>query len=145
MNLAEKLYKHMVLKGLNQQRLANLSQVSDSEVSRILAGKSYPGIKHAFRLAKSVGVSLDYLADDSLDHDPHQESGPTSPDEREMLELAREMGFRRAVRILETARFLGYDVAIRRLVGAEAKPVIEIVDSGRTPQTAQPIARANTG
>jgi transcriptional regulator with XRE-family HTH domain len=144
MRLAEKLYKHMIVKGLNQQRLANLSQVSDSEVSRILAGKSCPGIKHAFRLAKAVGVSLDYLADDSLEHDPLQEPGPTTQDERELLEIARDVGFRYAVRILETARFLGYDVALRRLVGAEMKPVVEVMDGRTAPQASSPIARANS-
>jgi transcriptional regulator with XRE-family HTH domain len=139
----------MLLKGLNQQKLAKLSQVSDSEVSRILAGKSQPGLRHAFRLARAVGVSLDYLADDALDTDPLQAPAPANSDERELLEIAREIGFRYAVRILETARLLGYEVAIRRLVGAEMKPLIEVGDGTRIPPTppmtaALPPSRANS-
>ena len=70
MRLSEKLLKQMLIKGLNGQKLARLSGVSDSEVSRILGGKSQPGLENAFRLAQAVGVSLDYLADDSLDSRP---------------------------------------------------------------------------
>ena len=40
------------LKGLNGQKLARLSQVSDSEISRILAGKSLPGLENAYKLAQ---------------------------------------------------------------------------------------------
>ena len=60
----------MARQGLNGQKLAQRSKVSDSEISRILAGKSRPGLENAFRLARAVGVSLDYLADDALEIDP---------------------------------------------------------------------------
>ena len=70
MTLEQKLHSRMVGLGLNGQRLARKSEVSDSEISRILAGKSRPGLENAFRLAKAVGVSLDYLADDTLETDP---------------------------------------------------------------------------
>ena len=72
MILKDKLQMLMARYGLNGQKLARLSQVSDSEISRILQGKSRPGLDNAFRLAKSVNVSLDYLADDSLDTEPPQ-------------------------------------------------------------------------
>ena len=68
--LQKKLLGQMVRRGLNGQKLAKISKVSDSEISRILAGKSRPGLENAFRLAKAVGVSLDYLADDTLENDP---------------------------------------------------------------------------
>ncbi len=64
MRFEEKLRKEMLLKGFNQQRLARASGVSDSEVSRILAGKSQPGLENALKLSRAVGVSLDYLADE---------------------------------------------------------------------------------
>ena len=43
MILKEKLQMLMARYGLNGQKLARLSQVSDSEISRILQGKSRPG------------------------------------------------------------------------------------------------------
>src|SRR4051812_231556 len=104
MKYAEKLYKQMLLKGLNQQRLAKMSCVSDSEVSRILGGKSQPGLENAFRLARAVGVSLDYLADEALEVDPAQAAGPASAAEREVLEVARELGIPAAYRLLDIAR-----------------------------------------
>lgn len=135
---AEKLLKQMLVKRLNQQGLAQLSRVSDSEVSRILAGKSRPGLENAFKLARAVEVSLDYLADDALDEDPLQEVDPASADEREILEIVRQLGTRSALRILDAVQILGHEVAIRRLYGAEMKPVIEVGDGSR------PVAPATT-
>lgn len=147
MRLTEKIYKAMLLKGLNQKRLSQLSGVSESEVSRVLAGKSNPSLEYAFRFAQALGLSLDYLADDRLDDDPRQRADPSTGPEAEVLELARELGPRPARRLLETAAVLGYDVAIRRLLSAETKPRIEVVDSGPVSSpTSQPTrSRADAG
>ncbi len=124
MRLKEKLQILMARHSLNGQKLAKLSQVSDSEISRILQGKSRPGLDNAFRLAKSVNVSLDFLADESLDMDASQSGDLMSPDERKVLNLTHKIGGAEVVAILENVRFLGYEVAMSRLIGA--KPVIEI-------------------
>ena len=124
MRLKEKLQILMARHSLNGQKLAKLSQVSDSEISRILQGKSRPGLDNAFRLAKAVNVSLDFLADDSLDMDASQSGDLMSPDERKVLNLTHKIGGAEVVAILENVRFLGYEVAMSRLIGA--KPVIEI-------------------
>src|SRR5215203_7021972 len=116
MKLEEKLLNRMVRLGLNGQKLARLSKVSDSEISRILAGKSRPGLENAFRLAKAVGVSLDYLADDTLETDPVKATDPLTTEEREVLDLVHAIGCSRAVRILENIRIVGYEVAMRRLL-----------------------------
>ncbi len=124
MILKDKLQMLMARHSLNGQKLARLSQVSDSEISRILKGKSRPGLDNAFRLAKSVGVSLDYLADDSLDTEPAKPGDILSPDERKIVALAQKLGTSEVLTLLENIRFLGYDVAMSRLIGG--KPVIEI-------------------
>jgi transcriptional regulator with XRE-family HTH domain len=129
MKYAEKLYKQMLLKGLNQQRLAKESKVSDSEVSRILGGKSQPGLENAFQLARAVGVSLDFLADDSLDADPLHQSDPGNPSEADILRLARELGLAPTQRLLEIARVLGNDSALRRLIGADSKAPSEATEA----------------
>lgn len=122
MKFAEKLFQQMQLQGLNQQKLARRSQVSDSEVSRILGGKSQPGLENAFKLSKAVGVSLDFLADDALEEDPARPAPILSADERDVNDLVKSLGARQVRRILETVSELGYEVAIRRLLGLEAKP-----------------------
>ena len=132
MRFEEKLRKQMLLKGFNQQKLARSASVSDSEVSRILAGRSLPGLENAIRLARAVGVSLDYLADDAVNEPAGRGSTAAEeidPTEREILEAAREIGLRSARRVLETVCELGYETAIRRLL--EIKPTIEIVDPAR--------------
>ena len=124
MLLKDKLQMLMARCGLNGQKLARLSQVSDSEISRILQGKSRPGLDNAFRLARAVNVTLDYLADDSLDAEPPQPADHLSPEERRLLTVAQKIGPSEVLTLLENIRFLGYDVAMSRLVGG--KPVIEI-------------------
>jgi len=124
MELKQKLQLLMASRNLNGQRLARLSRVSDSEISRILQGKSRPGLDNAMRLAKAVGVSLDYLADDSLEAEPAAPEEALTADERRILALCEKLGLSEALAILENARFLGYEIAMSRLVGA--KPVIEV-------------------
>ena len=131
----------MLDKGLNQQKLARLSGVSDSEISRILSGKSAnPGLDNALKLARAVGVSLDFLADDSIDEDESGEGAGASPAvsevHDEVLGLAQDLGLRQARRILETVCELGYDVAMRRLL--DMRPLIEVGDPPR-PISTDPI------
>jgi transcriptional regulator with XRE-family HTH domain len=133
--LKDKLLTEMARLGLNGQRLAQRSKVSDSEISRILSGQSTPGLENAFRLARAVGVSLDYLADDALEADPLRATDPLSPDERRLLDLAQRVGQARAILLLENISFIGYDMAMQRLLGA--KPVIEIDLGDETRPVAQ--------
>jgi len=130
MRFEEKLRKQMLLKGFNQQKLARASRVSDSEVSRILSGKSAnPGLENALKLARAVGVSLDYLADDDLNEDPMRPDSVLPAPEEEILEIARDLGAKQARRVLETTCDLGYEVAMRRLL--EVKPLFEVGDPSR--------------
>src|SRR6476661_2248606 len=108
MELKHKLQLLMARRSLNGQKLARLSEVSDSEISRILQGKSRPGLDNAFRLAKAVNVTLDYLADDSLEVDSTQPADLLSPEERKILNLAQKIGCPEVMTILENIRFLGY-------------------------------------
>jgi transcriptional regulator with XRE-family HTH domain len=127
---SEKLSQKILQLGLNGQKLARKSEVSDSEISRIMNQKSLPGLENAIALARAVGVSLDYLADDALDSDPNQPK--ESADEREgtIQRLAREIGFKQAEYLLETARIMGYEVAMQRLLEG-TKPVVTLSDSAR--------------
>lgn len=138
MKLEEKLGNQMRRLGLNGQKLAKVSEVSDSEISRILAGKSRPGLENAFRLARALGVSLDYLADDRLEADPPRDADPLTVDEREVLDLAHGIGSSRAARVLDIVRIIGYEAAMRRLL--EARPIVEADPEARTGPATPPAA-----
>lgn len=122
--LKDKLLTEMARQGLNGQRLAQRSKVSDSEISRILSGQSTPGLENSFRLARAVGVSLDFLADDTLEVDPLRGTDPLTPDERRVLDVVQRVGLPRALLLLENISFVGYEIAMQRLLGA--KPVVEL-------------------
>ena len=114
-------------KGLNQQQLARQSDVSDSEVSRILAQKSQPGLENAYRLARAVGVSLDYLVDDAMDQPPDENPQRFEEAEREILRVCKDMGYSEAANVLRIISMLGPNLALQRLIAA--KPIVEPVDA----------------
>ncbi|WP_182830369.1 helix-turn-helix domain-containing protein [Tautonia rosea] len=123
MTLARKLDRRMLQLGLSQQALAQKSGVSDSEVSRLLKGQSKrPGLPNILRLARALEVSVDFLADDSLQDDPHTEPVSLPSQEQALLELARTIGSREVEMILDATRILGFETAIRRLYGVEFRP-----------------------
>lgn len=127
MDLKTKLKNLMNDRGLNGQKLARLSQVSDSEISRILQGKSRPGLDNALRLALALNVSLDYLANDELEVAPPEPADTVSPEERKVLSITQKVGTPESLTILEIVGFLGYEAAMSRLVGAKL-PTIEPMD-----------------
>ena len=130
----EKLGQRLLQLGLNQQKLANRSHVSDSEISRIMTGKSLPGLENAISLARAVQVSLDYLADDQLDVDPSQAIKNPSLNEKdaEILRFAQDLGYDDAAFILRTSKYLGAEVALSRLL--DAKPVVGPIHETPRPQ-----------
>lgn len=131
---SEKLSQKMLQLGLNGQKLARKSDVSDSEISRIMNGKSLPGLENAIALSRAVGVSLDYLADDIMDTDPNQPKESANEFEASILKLVREIGFLQSHTLLEISRNLGYELASKRLI--EAKPTISPMnETGRAPMT----------
>lgn len=113
----------MLQLGLSQQALAQKSGVSDSEVSRLLKGQSKrPGLHNILRLARALDVSVDFLADDTLQDDPFQDLPSAPPEEEAVLELVRSIGSREVSMILDATRILGFETAIRRLYGVEFRP-----------------------
>jgi transcriptional regulator with XRE-family HTH domain len=143
---SEKLFQKSLQLGLNGQKLARKSDVSDSEISRIMNGKSLPGLENAIALARAVSVSLDYLADDTLDAEPNRPQETTNELEAAILKLVREIGAIHAYTILENTRNLGYDIASKRLI--DAKPVVTPIIETQAPRSnVAPIAsggRANS-
>ena len=131
---SEKLAQKILQLGLNGQKLARKSEVSDSEISRIMNGKSLPGLENAIALARAVGVSLDYLADDSIDAEPKHPQDSPNELEASILKLVREIGPFQSYTILENTRNLGYDVASKRLI--EAKPIVTPMIEGARPSVA---------
>ena len=141
---SEKLLQKILQLGLNGQKLARRSEVSDSEISRIMNGKSLPGLENAIALARAVGVSLDFLADDSMDAEPKQLQELANEHETSILKLVKEIGYLHSYTLLENTRNLGYEIAAKRLI--DARPVVTPLNDGVRPSVA-PIAtsgRVNT-
>jgi transcriptional regulator with XRE-family HTH domain len=97
MGYAEKLQQVCALKGLDQSTLAEAVGLSRSSISRILSGSQEPKLGVAWNLARVLGVSLDYLADDTQEADPGAAWVRLSEDELTILKLVRRLGVEAAM------------------------------------------------
>jgi transcriptional regulator with XRE-family HTH domain len=97
MGYAEKLKRLCAIRGLDQSALAERLGIPKSSMSRIFSGVQEPKLLLAFRLARELGVTLDYLADDSLDADPAGHWAVVSEDELTILKLVRRLGLDQSI------------------------------------------------
>src|SRR5438309_12094791 len=104
MGYAEKLQQLCALRGLEQSVLAERVGLSKSSISRILSGAQEPKLRLAFDLAKALGVTLDYLVDDTLDLRPTDRLVMISEDELTVIKIIRRLGVELAI-----DRLLGID------------------------------------
>jgi transcriptional regulator with XRE-family HTH domain len=66
--------------------------LSKSSISRILSGVQEPKLSLANDLAKALGVTLDYLMEDSPEIEPTQHLVTVSEEESMILKIVRRLG-----------------------------------------------------
>lgn len=77
---------------MEQSALAESVGLSRSSISRIFSGAQEPKLGVAWTLARALGVSLDFLADDTMDADPGSTWTRLSDDELTILKMVRRLG-----------------------------------------------------
>ena len=92
MGYAEKLKRLCALRGLDQSELAERLNVPKSSISRIFGGTRDLKLGLARDMARELGVSLDYLVDDSVDLSLTDQFIVVSQDEWAVLKLVRRLG-----------------------------------------------------
>lgn len=92
MGYTDKLQKLCALRGLDQSALASRVHLSKSSISRILSGSQEPKLSLAYDLAKALGVTLDYLVDESPEIGPTDQLVMVSEDELAILKVVRRLG-----------------------------------------------------
>jgi transcriptional regulator with XRE-family HTH domain len=92
MGYTDKLQKLCALRGLDQSALASKVGLSKSSISRILNGAQEPKLRLAYDLAKALGVTLDYLVDDSPEIGPSDQLVMVTEDELMIIKLVRLLG-----------------------------------------------------
>ncbi len=93
MRYGDKVRKLLKAIDRNQAELARFVGTTDNKVSRGLgANAAIPPLDQAALAAKYLGVSLDFLADDTLDEPPATTVGALSEDERYILRVYRDSG-----------------------------------------------------
>jgi transcriptional regulator with XRE-family HTH domain len=98
MGPAEKIEEWLRTSGRTAAWLANQTGLASGTVSRYLSDKRDPRRPELVRLAKAMGVSLDYLADDDVTEPPQP--------------LVSQ-------RIIDAIRILGEEAAYRRLIALD--------------------------
>lgn len=105
MEVAEKVKKLMTERALNQSDLAAMIGVSRQKMSLVLAGEAGLKVYQLLRLARGLGVDLEYLVDDAM-HDPRP-SSYLDDDERAVLVVYRalrpQLDQAKAIRALSAA------------------------------------------
>jgi transcriptional regulator with XRE-family HTH domain len=77
---------------LDQATLASRVGLSKSSISRIMSGAQEPKLRLAYDLARELGVTLDFLVDDSLDLGTHEHMVMVTEDELMILKIVRRLG-----------------------------------------------------
>jgi transcriptional regulator with XRE-family HTH domain len=76
---AARLRRARIEKGLSQERLARLADVSSITVSRIERGIAVPTVETAQRLARALGVSIAWLLGEDEGANQQREEQPDAP------------------------------------------------------------------
>lgn len=92
MGYSEKLQRLCAMRGLDQSELASRVGLSKSSISRIMSGAQEPKLRLAYDLARALGVTLDYLVDDSPELGTNEHLMMVSEDELMILKIARRLG-----------------------------------------------------
>lgn len=92
MGYSEKLQRLCALRGLDQATLADQVGLSRSTISRIISGIQEPKLKLAHDLAKALGVTLDYLVEETLEIGPGEQLVALTEEERMILKIVRRLG-----------------------------------------------------
>ena len=79
MTISEKIYRCRKANGLSQEELAGLLGVSRHSVSKWETGDALPEIGKLLPMAKSFGVTTDWLLDEGKEY-PYQPPVPFVPD-----------------------------------------------------------------
>jgi transcriptional regulator with XRE-family HTH domain len=116
MGYADKIRKLCALRGLDQSALADQVGVSKSSMSRIVSGMQEPKLGLAHELARALGVTLDYLVDESDQGSPGDQMVELSDDERTILKIVRRLGHSLAI-----DRLVGINVPAPRHAGSSAQ------------------------
>lgn len=97
MGYADRLRQLCALRGLDQTSLASLVGVSKSSLSRILNGSQEPKLRLAYELARALGVTLDYLFDESQEATHSGRLTTLNEDEAAIMRIVRRLGTSRSM------------------------------------------------
>ena len=107
MIIAEKIQDLLRLNGLSQVEFEPLAGLPKGRVSKWLSGQGEPTARQALRMAKALGVTLDYLVDDDLSTPPGR--GGTEA-ERQLRAVIQKFGAERVLwRLVEVGMGVGDD------------------------------------
>jgi transcriptional regulator with XRE-family HTH domain len=94
MDAMAKIEKLLRAKGWKQNAFEKAAVLAENRLSKWKDGQGEPTLRQASRMARLLGVPLEYLADDELEDPP---AGPgLTDDERAILDLYRALGLDRA-------------------------------------------------
>lgn len=114
MKMLEKICNLIAERGLTQDGLERGVKLARNRISKWKDGKGEPTARQLYRIARALGVSMEYLVDDDVQR----------PSERPAMTGDEEM-------VWHLVRKLGVDLAIRRLMLTESDPGVPRLQPGK--------------
>ena len=143
MGYPEKLDVAIEKSGKSQSAIARETGIAQSTISAMTRGERRPYLDQAFKLAKALGVTVDYLIDDAQESPTSSEGETLSEGEQRVLWLFRSL----AISAEEAARRLAGHVTFE---GVEPTPeILERLEyeagRGKEPPERKPERRRGAG
>ena len=95
MTTGEKIAMLLKQRGLKQKVLVERAALAVNKLTRVKAGESELAASEVLRVARTLGVSCDFLLDDELS-DPKTQGGIT-PEQARLIIVAEELGYGEAM------------------------------------------------
>lgn len=92
MTWRKKLAKWREIRRLSQGELSQMVGLQGPRISRWETGEGAPSMEQGFRIARALGLSYDFFADDSADSPPPEPESLVTPNELVMVGMLRGAG-----------------------------------------------------
>ncbi|MCU0690302.1 MAG: helix-turn-helix domain-containing protein [Polyangiaceae bacterium] len=97
LQLGKRIRRARVAHGITQAELARAAKVGANYIPRLERGELVPSVEAAFRIARSLGISLD----DLCGRTPTRRKGPDVQEVVSMLQRADAVALRRVADVIE--------------------------------------------
>lgn len=100
MRVIERIEKIRALRGLTQEELERAAALPRNRIPKWVGGRGVPSGPQSLRLARTLGVPVEWLVDESAPEEPPRQEPGLSESDWLVLDVARKIGHAEVIAIL---------------------------------------------